>query len=63
MNVSFVRSIPGEVTIRIEGEITLSGTMEKLNRDYEAVYAAIRTLEGVNADDVDGQSGQRLHTI
>ena len=56
MNVSTVRLETDEVTIRIEGEITLSGTMEKLNRDYEAVYAAIRAIEGVGNNDVDGQS-------
>ena len=54
MNVSFVRSIPGEVTIRIEGDVTLTGSMEQLNKDYETVYAAIRKIEEVSADDVDG---------
>lgn len=63
MNVSCVRSVPGEVTIRIEGDVTLTGSMEQLNKDYETVYAAIRKIEEVSADDVDGQSGQRLHAI
>lgn len=54
MNVSCVRSVPGEVTFHIEGDITLTGTMEELNKDYETVYAAIRKIEEVSAEDVDG---------
>ena len=56
MNVSTVRLEPDQVTIRIEGEITLSGNMEQRNKDYETVYAAIRAIEGVGNNDVDGQS-------
>lgn len=56
MNVSTVRLEPDEVTIKIEGEVTLSGDMEQRSKDYETVYAAIRAIEGVGNNDFNGQS-------